>query len=201
MADALLSNVIASRVGRGTVAAVLLLASGCGGPEPEATGSSDPCATSSLAAIGFEDGEGVVRLDDRASVALTHAPQGGYVLMVGAELHGPAGESPQIYAELVDAVSGELVAEAVRHTVLAPTGERDVWQTDSRSINHFAHLPVCPRQDGGEVAGLPHVLTVELATPSCTISTALDVVPTCDGSDDVASCECECSPTFFDGCP
>jgi len=106
--------------------------------------AAEPPAALDVRAFRYEmPGKDVALLSDGAPVELWHAPQGGFVLPIGARVRGLDSSNTEIRARLIE-LEGELVlGEHVRLALMTPLA--DGWaENDRRSPTQFAHIPVCP---------------------------------------------------------
>jgi hypothetical protein len=144
-------------------------------------------------------------LEDGDTMELWAAPQGGHVLLAGAQIQGLNSEFIEIRAALRDPDTGFMVTEAVRTVVVAPLEDQPGWvETDRSSRSQVAHLAVCPDYEPQPIEGRAYQLELtitELYDDYSTGFAAVTVVPSCQQSEDsaLAHCQCECQPDYVLG--
>jgi hypothetical protein len=129
---------------RGAVTvASLALCAALGGCHPADT---DPPEALEIRAFRYEPPElDVAPLSDGDSVELWHAPQGGFVLPIGARVRGLDSSNIEIRARLSDTETQDVFGEHVRIALMASLPDEPGWvENDRRSITQFAHIPLCP---------------------------------------------------------
>jgi len=153
-----------------------------------------------------EEDEPLALLQDGDFLHLWNAPQGGHVVLVGAEVRGLTDDVVSIHASLLDEASGELVRDDIRSIVMKPIEAEPGWMSpDIRSRSQVAHIPLCPDTERRTLQGQEFLLEVEISElgTECELSKTerLHVVPDCLQRDDAerAFCSCQCQPEYEPG--
>lgn len=107
---------------------------------------ADPAEALEIRAFRYEAPElAVAPLSDGDAAELWHAPQGGFVLPIGARVRGLDSRNIEIRARLSDPETQEVFGEHVRLALMASLADEPGWvENDRRSITQFAHIPLCP---------------------------------------------------------
>jgi len=137
---------------------------------------------------------------------LWNAPQGGFVVTVGAEVRGLLTSIVDIEARLLDPETGTLVKDDVRTIVMKPIVDDPAWMSpDIRSRSQVAHIAMCPDTERN-LLDEDFLLEIEIQEheSDCRgIGVArVPVVPRClhEDSAERAYCECQCGPLAASGC-
>lgn len=147
----------------------------------------------------------MVRLDDGDALHLWNAPQGGHVVLVGAEVRGLAADKVRIEARLLDASTEDLIKDDVRNIVMKPIEAEEGWMTpDIRSRAQVAHIPMCPDVQSRTLLGREFLLEVEIEqTEPCAVAGIgrVLVVPDCnqEALSEREFCACQCHPDYEPG--
>lgn len=128
---------------RAPAVASLALCAALAGCDPV---GAEPTERLEIRAFRYEPPElDVTVLADGDSVELWHAPQGGFVLPIGARVRGLDSSNIEIRARLSDTDTNEVFGEHVRIALMAALADEPGWvENDRRSITQFAHIPLCP---------------------------------------------------------
>ncbi len=144
-------------------------------------------------------------LEDGGNIDLFLPPQGGFVVLVGAQIDHSDSDVVDLEASLRDVNSGELVVESSRSVKLQRLpGHPTKYITDRRSISQVVHLTLCPsEQPGGAVdQELSLELTAtELYSDFTTGTASMRLTPICNEVTPAAQayCECLCGPNYVPG--
>jgi hypothetical protein len=138
------------------------------------------------------------------SIDLTLPPQGGHVLLVGAQVRNLATDTIELRTRIRDMDTDTIVAEEGRTVVMVKVpGDPTLSQPELRSRSQVNHVPVCPNYGDKDVVGRAHKLEVRVRelyvdVPRSATGTRT-VTPSCANNADVAECVCECSAGFVLG--
>jgi hypothetical protein len=153
-----------------------------------------------------EEGQPLSLLQDGDFLHLWNAPQGGHVVLVGAEVRGLSDDVVSIEARLVDEDSGELVKDDFRSIIMKPIEAEPGWMSPYiRSRSQVAHIPLCPDVQRRTLQGKEFLLNIEISElgTECELSKAeqVRVTPDCLQRDDAerAFCTCQCQPEYEPG--
>jgi hypothetical protein len=141
-------------------------------------------------------------LDDGGALELWRAPQGGHVILIGAQIKGLESDMIELRARLRVPTTNFVVAEEGRTVVTQPVPGEPGWrQTDRRTNSQAAHVPVCPNYEARAVVGEEHVLEVEVTELYADFSfgsATVTVLPTCMQTDpsENGNCVCECEADY-----
>jgi len=144
----------------------------------------------------------VTLLSDGDPIELWHAPQSGFVILVGSRVRGLDSDTIEIEVTLRDPVSEEVVGTHTRTVVMEVVPDDPEWmQNDRRTRSQVAHVPLCPRLGPGDVVGREHLLEVHITELYADFTegfASVRVVPTCFQTDPTenARCACECAENY-----
>lgn len=145
-------------------------------------------------------------LEDGGEIDLFLPPQGGFVVLVGAQIDHSDSDVVDLEASLRDAQSGDLVVESSRAVKLQRVpGHPTKYITDRRSISQVVHLALCPSEQAMGVEGRElslELTATELYSDFTTGSATLRLTPVCNGSTPAANayCACVCGPNAVGNC-
>jgi hypothetical protein len=145
-------------------------------------------------------------LDQNDPLELWPAPQGGHVVLVGAQVRKLPVDTAVLKVRVRHPDTNVIVAEEARTVKMVPVpGEADTMQPDLRSRSQVAHVPLCPDYDPFDIVDRPMSVTVQVLAPPVDPThvgeATLTLVPTCIAADDEA-CRCECTANYVLGkCP
>lgn len=169
---------------------------GCGGPA-----SVDPPQSLEIRPFRYElPGVEVTPLSDGDAAALWHAPQGGFVLPIGARVRGLDSTNIEIRARLSDTETGDVFGEHVRVALMAELADEPGWlENDRRSITQFAHVPLCPTELSVNPLATERMLSVsvlELHADDSEAHTEVRISLRCpeDPPEVALACARECEP-------
>jgi hypothetical protein len=145
---------------------------------------------------------------DGSSIALTYPPQGGHVLLVGAQMQNLATDTIRIRGRLLDPTTMDIVDEESRTVVVRPSAaDPSIYETDPDSYSEQSNIPACPDVAPRAIDGQPYLLEITVqeiyVDAPRTVTATRTVIPTCpaDGPD-AALCACECAGNYVLGtCP
>jgi hypothetical protein len=141
-----------------------------------------------------------------AEVPLTHAPQGGKVILAGVRARNVSC-IVELTGSLRDEESGLLLAVEVRPVLLAPTADGFAEPDTPAELSNYANIPACPNPTARiprNVFGEPWALKVRIEDRrGRSAETTVRVVPVCAEPGFQAQCECECDARYVLGtrCP
>ncbi|MEZ4222189.1 MAG: hypothetical protein R3B13_14735 [Polyangiaceae bacterium] len=152
------------------------------------------------------EAEPIALLHDDGPIDLYLPPQGGFVVLVGAQIDGTDSDVVDLEASLTDPDSGDVVVESSRSVKLQKLpGHETKYITDRRSISQVVHLTLCPSELSGGVAGHGldlHLRATELYSDFTTGEVSMRLTPICSDPAQSALCECMCGPNYAPGaCP
>jgi hypothetical protein len=186
-------------MGGAVAVASLTLCVALGGCSPA---DADPTEALEIRAFRYEPPElEVASLADGDSVELWHAPQGGFVLPIGARVRGLDSSNIEIRARLSDTETQEVFGEHVRIALMASLADEPGWvENDRRSITQFAHIPLCPSPLAVDPLVSERLLSVsvlELHADDSEGHTDVRVTLRCpeDPPEVALACARECAPT------
>jgi hypothetical protein len=171
--------------------------------------NTEHCASLEVAPAEFvTEGQPLVLLDSGADVTLVHPPQGGRVILVGAQIKNITTDIADIETTLFGP-DGSTYTQAARTIALVPVpGEPGVMQPDLRSRTQVSHMTMCPVRGDRDVVDQTWTLEVRIteydAVCPRTGSTRVDVVPRCLDADptELSNCRCLCQVGgSLTGCP
>lgn len=147
-------------------------------------------------------------LDPDADVTLVHPPQGGRVILIGAQVENFTTDTADIETTLWSP-DGKQYTRAARTIAVVPVpGRPDLVQPDLRSRTQVSHMTMCPVVGDRDIVDRTWSLEVRMTEygTSCprTGSARIAVVPRCVDADptSLASCRCLCSVGgSLTGCP
>lgn len=170
---------------------------GCGG----GSAGEEPAKSLEIRAFRYEPpGIEVTPLSDGDSAALWHAPQGGFVLPIGARVRGLDSTNIEIRARLSDAETGDVFGEHVRVALMVEPADATGWlENDRRSITQFAHVPLCPTELSVNPLATERMLSVsvlELHADDSEAHTKVRISLRCpeDPPEVALACARECEP-------
>jgi hypothetical protein len=140
------------------------------------------------------DGE-IAPLEDGGDLQLLVPPQGGHVALVGVRIKNVDLCSSTIQAALKDPVSGRVAGIERRPVAWRVAADGFAEPSQPQEISDYANVPLCPNANlAQDIDGNPWTLEVRFydAQEDAT-EVVLTVTPTCEGTLDIAYCECECS--------
>lgn len=175
-------------------AAALALLPGCllFGGDPELP--TCELGAAAIAPVASSPTGALAAVTDGGGVPLIGAPQGGFILGIGArvEMPSPAGCQVTINAALRDPTSGRVVGFEQRPMRLGTRPDGWAWPPDPADLADVANVPVCPASTStADIHDHPYQLEVKLldAHEDVVASSTLMIVPTCDS----AYCRDECA--------
>ncbi len=151
------------------------------------------------------EAEPVALLQDGGDIDFFLPPQGGFVVLVGAQIDHTDSDVVDLEATLKNAATGELVMEDSRMVRLQRLpGHPTKFITDRRSISQVVHLTLCPSENAAGAKGVELELELkatELYSDFSTGSATLRITPMCRElqADTQAYCECLCGPDYKPG--
>ena len=131
-------------------------------------------------------------------IDLVFPPQGGFVLFVGARVHGLDDGNVEMRARILDPGSQAVIAENKRVGTLQHDGaDANGWIPDLRSFQNVPNVTMCPSTSSSDLFDVPLTLdfTVTELSSQRTGTATLTVVPSCRQTDarQLALCQCECA--------
>ncbi len=147
----------------------------------------------------------VVLLEDGGDIDFFLPPQGGFVILVGAQIDHTDSNVVDLEATLKNAATGELVVEDSRNVKLQRLpGHPTKFITDRRSISQVVHLTLCPSESAAGANGIELELELkatELYSDFSTGSATLRVTPVCNEAQSATQeyCKCLCGPDYKPG--
>jgi hypothetical protein len=148
--------------------------------------------------------EPLVLVAEGDDIPLTLPPQGGHVLMVGAQVRNLHTDTVELRTRLRELDTGVTVAEEGRTVVMVKVpGDDTLSQPDLRTRSQVNHVPVCPDYGDKDVVGRAYRLEVVVRelyvdVPRTATGTRT-VTPSCADVADVGQCTCECSANYLLG--
>jgi hypothetical protein len=141
------------------------------------------------------------RLSDGDPIDLTHPPQGGFVLFVGAEVRNLHDATVQLSGKLYDATGTHLLGQDKRSVLFQPSkADPDVWVPDLRSYVNMSNIPVCPSADTDDRFNRAATIEITVVENSSGRSGSgrRQVLPSCRQADAMMLqlCQCECAAGF-----
>lgn len=146
--------------------------------------------------------EPIALLEPGGEIDLVLPPQGGFVVLVGAQIDHTDSDVVDLYAALRDPSTGEVIEEQSRNVKLQRLpGHPTKFVTDRRSSSQVVHLTLCPTEQPLGIDGRELELTVsavELYSDFSEGSATLSITPVCGSDDPIerAQCECQCRPGY-----
>lgn len=171
--------------------------------------STEQCASLAVAPAEFiTEGQPLALLDSGADVALVHPPQGGRVILIGAQIGNITTDIADIKTTLFGP-DGSTYTEAARTIALVPVpGQPGLMQPDLRTRTQVSHMTMCPVHGDRDIVDQTWTLEVSITEydVDCprTGSTRVDVVPRCVDTDptELSNCRCLCQVGgSLTGCP
>jgi hypothetical protein len=148
-----------------------------------------------------------IKLNDRDLVPLVEPEQGGYVIYAGVEAHNLDPCGVVMLSSLRDRTTGEVLSFDGR-TVTLEVGVDGWARPTPGNLSTVANINACPSYGANDVVGQVYDLEIKLTDrEQRSVSTVLQVVPSCMQSDagQQSHCVCTCSANYslgkcnFDG--
>lgn len=173
-----------------------------GGAQAGSAGASD--ALEVFPAMFVAEYQPLDPIEEGEEIPLTLPPQGGHVLLVGAQIRNLRTDTIELRTKIRDPETGALVAEEGRTVVARPVeGQPGLFQPDIRTNSQINHVPVCPDYDDKDITDRTYQIEVSVrelyVEPQRTAKAVRSVVPTCKLAPDQAFCECECKANYVLG--
>jgi hypothetical protein len=164
------------------------------GTEQEAAIDSGPLVVSAIEAdprtSTFTD------LHEGDEAHLHSAPQGGFVIFVGARIRNLDTSSVELEGKLTDPQTGFVAADRyVESTMIPAPDEPGALLSDYTSIREVVHLYLCPNYETIDVVGRIYELEIrakEVGAQESTGVASVKVKPTCSANDGGLGSQCVC---------
>ncbi len=162
--------------------------------EPEAAIDSGPLVVSAVEADPRISAFTLLQDGDEAH--LQSAPQGGFVIFVGARIKNLDTSTVELEGKLTDPQTGLIAADRyVESTMIPAPDEPGASMSDYTSIREVVHLYLCPNYETIDVVGRIYELEIrakEVGAQESTGVVTVKVKPTCSANDGGLGSQCTC---------
>jgi hypothetical protein len=172
-----------------------VLLAGCGPSDDPLPGDTCELGAGTAIVPVFAEPLGAVHdVEDEGSVPLVSAPQGGYILLVGARAELGSGTRCQVTlnAALRDPRNGRVVGLEQRPVPLYGRPDGWAWPPDPSSLSDLANVAVCPTFTAStDIFDNPFQLEIKLLdeNEAVLVEATRTIVPTCGST----FCRAECA--------
>jgi hypothetical protein len=184
------------------------LAGACGGggsPTPSSCFVGDMTAAPELELV-YRTTDGMAApLADGGEVPLLFAPQGGFVLFVGARARNIDGCTLSASSALVDPATSAVLTFERRPVTLAPTADGWLEPSHPDQLSNYSNLPACPLAGLTQaIDGVSYELQLQVLDGMNRMAQkTVTVTPTCAEPVHASQCQCQCAAGYVLGsaCP